>query len=146
MKERKLYVAYGSNLNLEQMARRCPDAKVVGAGMLERWRLIFHRVATIEHDETKQVPVGVWLITERDERALDIYEGYPHLYRKETAKVRMHDGTDCEAMVYIMNTGCAEAPDNYYLKVIEQGYRDMGLDLAYLKEAIEETIRRKTHR
>ena len=26
----KLYLAYGSNLNLEQMANRCPTAKVVG--------------------------------------------------------------------------------------------------------------------
>lgn len=25
----KYYIAYGSNLNLEQMARRCPTAKVV---------------------------------------------------------------------------------------------------------------------
>ena len=29
MKE-KLYFAYGSNMNLDQMEFRCPDAKVVG--------------------------------------------------------------------------------------------------------------------
>ena len=28
----KFYIAYGSNLNLEQMANRCPTARVVGAG------------------------------------------------------------------------------------------------------------------
>lgn len=28
------YIAYGSNLNREQMAKRCPDAKVIGSGML----------------------------------------------------------------------------------------------------------------
>lgn len=28
----RLYVAYGSNLNLTQMAFRCPTAKVVGKG------------------------------------------------------------------------------------------------------------------
>jgi len=27
----KLYIAYGSNLNLTQMAKRCPTAKVLGA-------------------------------------------------------------------------------------------------------------------
>lgn len=32
MEKRKKYIAYGSNLNLEQMARRCPTAKVIGAG------------------------------------------------------------------------------------------------------------------
>ena len=42
----KLYVAYGSNLNLEQMARRCPTAKVVGIGVLKDYQLTFRRVAT----------------------------------------------------------------------------------------------------
>ena len=27
-----LYIAYGSNLSIRQMARRCPDAKVAGKG------------------------------------------------------------------------------------------------------------------
>ena len=35
MEKRKKYIAYGSNLNLEQMARRCPTAKVIGAGTKE---------------------------------------------------------------------------------------------------------------
>ena len=29
---KRLYVAYGSNLNLEQMSYRCPTAKVYGKG------------------------------------------------------------------------------------------------------------------
>ena len=47
----KLYVAYGSNLNLEQMARRCPKAKVVGIGNLKDYQLTFRRVATIEPEK-----------------------------------------------------------------------------------------------
>ena len=31
----KLYIAYGSNLNLEQMANRCPTAKVVGTSEIK---------------------------------------------------------------------------------------------------------------
>lgn len=31
----KLYVAYGSNLNKEQMRYRCPAAKFVGTGIIE---------------------------------------------------------------------------------------------------------------
>ena len=44
----KLYIAYGSNLNLEQMAHRCPTAKVAGTAMLHNWRLAFYSVATVE--------------------------------------------------------------------------------------------------
>ena len=36
MAEGKLYFAYGSNINLDQMAQRCPDAQVVGPVTLER--------------------------------------------------------------------------------------------------------------
>lgn len=37
----KLYVAYGSNLSKEQMARRCPTAKIYGIGFLNNWELIY---------------------------------------------------------------------------------------------------------
>ena len=32
--EENLYFAYGSNLDLEQMAQRCPDAEIVGPCLL----------------------------------------------------------------------------------------------------------------
>lgn len=40
MKE-KLYIAYGSNLDQRQMARRCPTAEVVCSGMLYGHELLF---------------------------------------------------------------------------------------------------------
>ena len=129
MAKSKLYVAYGSNLNLSQMARRCPNAKVVGCGVLKDYQLTFRRVATI------------WEITPTDERALDIYEGYPSYYRKETVTVDMLKGK-VEAMVYIMNGGEPQLPPDGYYKVIEQGYADVGLDSKYLLGALDDTQKR----
>ena len=37
----RLYFAYGSNMNLDQMAYRCPDAEVVGRCVLKDYRLAF---------------------------------------------------------------------------------------------------------
>ena len=37
----KLYVAYGSNLNIAQMALRCPTAHIYGTGLLNNWELIY---------------------------------------------------------------------------------------------------------
>ena len=37
----KLYVAYGSNLNLKQMAYRCPTATLVGTGVIDNYELQF---------------------------------------------------------------------------------------------------------
>ena len=39
--KQRLYIAYGSNLNLEQMAFRCPTAKVVGKSELKDYELLF---------------------------------------------------------------------------------------------------------
>ena len=57
MADGKLYFAYGSNINLEQMAYRCPDASVVGPVTLEGWELLFRRggFATIAPKEGEQV-------------------------------------------------------------------------------------------
>lgn len=76
---KKLYAAYGSNMNLEQMSYRCPAAKVVGTGVVRDYRLTFRGssrgVANIEHCKDRDVPVVLWEITKACEEALDVYEG-----------------------------------------------------------------------
>lgn len=134
----KLYVAYGSNLNIAQMKRRCPTAKIVGSGNLHNWELSFRRVATIEPIAGAVTPVGVWRIKAGDEWALDRYEGFPHLYRKETVEVKMKTGETLKAMVYIMNDGKKTPPSMMYYQTIFEGYEDFGLDTEYLKMAAEQ--------
>lgn len=48
MNEKTLYFAYGSNLNLDQMARRCPDAEPVGRVRLDGYRLAFRRTVDVQ--------------------------------------------------------------------------------------------------
>ncbi len=134
----KVYVAYGSNLNIEQMARRCPDAKVIGKGVLKGYRLAFRGYATIEQDPFREVPVAVWNLSNRCVRALDRYEGYPDFYRKEEVDVEV-GGKMLKAIVYIMNSGKPAMPSVRYLKTVYDGYNDVGLDLHYLETAIEDT-------
>lgn len=138
----KLYVAYGSNLNMMQMGWRCPTASVVGIGKITDYKLTFRRVATIEPSIKSEVPVAVWKIENKDERALDRYEGCPTLYRKEMIDVEMESGETIQAMVYIMNYGSPELPPRDYLNTIIEGYMDVGLDTTYLNEAIEDTKNR----
>ncbi len=138
----KLYVAYGSNLNMMQMGWRCPTAKVVGTGKIIGYKLTFRRVATIEPCEKSEVPVAVWKIEDSDERALDRYEGYPDLYRKEMIDVEMSTGEYVDAMVYIMNLGRPCMPYKDYLNTIVQGYKDCGLDPSYLNDALIDTKNR----
>ena len=138
---KKLYLAYGSNLNLEQMAYRCPAAKPAGTSTLKDYRLLFRgayggAVATVEPCEGKSVPVLLWDITPADEAALDRYEGFPYLYRKENVKVKL-GGKTVSAMVYIMNDGRdINPPGRYYYNIIRQGYLDCGFNTGVLAEAL----------
>jgi hypothetical protein len=68
-----IYLAYGSNLNLRQMAYRCPTAKVLGSAKLTGYRLLFRggnggAVATIEKQKGESVPVMLWRIMPNDEK------------------------------------------------------------------------------
>lgn len=137
-----LYIAYGSNLNLPQMAVRCPTAKVVGASELKDYELLFRgspyqAVATVEPKEGSTVPVLLWKIREADELSLDHYEGYPSFYEKQTMEVEL-DGKPVSAMVYVMTPGRRFGiPSGYYADVIRQGYETAKFDTQILEDAID---------
>lgn len=135
--KKRLYIAYGSNMNLRQMKYRCPTAKVVGTAVMRNWRLLFRSVATIERFKGGQVPVIVWELQPKDEQALDVYEGFPRFYRKESVRVTMN-GKQVRVMVYVMNDGHPiSQPCSSYYNTIREGYESFGLDLAILREAAE---------
>jgi gamma-glutamylcyclotransferase (GGCT)/AIG2-like uncharacterized protein YtfP len=136
---KRLYIAYGSNLNLTDMSRRCPGAKVVGAAELKDYELLFRCHANVEPREGANVPVGVFEIGPQDERKLDFYEGYPSYYGKETVTVELESGP-AAAMVYTMNPGRPpELPRLGYLKTIEEGYKAFGFDFTVLERAVDRT-------
>lgn len=135
------YIAYGSNLNLKQMARRCPTAKVVGTALLKDYQLTFRGVATIEPLEGASTPVAIWEVDNQSVLALDRYEGYPHLYRKEWVEIDCNN-TIMKCIVYIMNGCYPSMPQMGYYQSIREGYRDVGLDESKLIEALEDTQRR----
>lgn len=128
--------AYGSNLNVEAMARRCPRARKVGPLMLPHARLVFRHVADVEYHRGSTCPGGVWRITKECERSLDGYEGVEGgLYSKVYLRVRWR-GRERSCLLYQMNEDGIAPPGQAYLDTIAQGYGDFGLDLAYLNEAL----------
>lgn len=137
----RFYIAYGSNLNLEQMAKRCPTAEAVKSTYLHNYRLMFRgkgtAVATIEKHKGGKVPILIWQLQPSDEHNLDIYEGFPHLYRKEILKVTVN-GKRVRAMVYIMNERLHpyDTPSRSYFDTIRQGYKDSGFDTNILRQAV----------
>ena len=138
-----LYFAFGSNLDIAQMSRRCPTAVPVGPYTLINARLVFRGVADVIAEKGFEVPGGLWRITPEDELALDRYEGFDPvhpergMYDKEVLTLAdLPDGED-ELMLYTMNSVGIYPPSFYYLNVIKQGYRDFGLPIKPLLAAVE---------
>lgn len=149
----RLYFAYGSNINLNQMDHRCPDATVVGPVALENYELLFRRggFATIAPKEGGKVHGLLWSITLECERSLDMYEGYPRFYDKRTVTVRDGLGQELSVMAYIMDERFREPmlPTESYYNGILEGYRQNGLPTQPLKQAWEhcvEEVPRETER
>lgn len=149
MKNKKYYIAYGSNLSVEQMAYRCPDAKIAGQAVLAGRELLFRGCATIAPNPKKNTPVLVWEISERDEENLDLYEGYPNYYRKEDLNLELlREGAEPErvtAMVYIMENDFGHrAPSRYYYKVLHDGYKAFHFPMHILEGALKECMDKDT--
>ena len=145
--KKRFYIAYGSNLNMEQMLFRCPTARAVGTSELEGWRLLFKGsksgyYLTIEPDENSSVPVGVWEVTEEDEARLDRFEGVPSCYYKKELMLNIKGIKSGKfrrrrAFAYIMHEERPlGVPSSRYVMTCAQGYRDFGFDVAGLCEAI----------
>lgn len=144
-----LYLAYGSNMNLGQMAYRCPNSKVVGNGELHGWKLVFNIHADIIKTENKNdvVPVVVWNIESKEDwRMLDMYEGYPSYYVKETVNVILDNGKEEEAVVYVManNRKGICSPSSGYFNGIVKGYIDNGINTDYLFDALDYSCNNET--
>ena len=143
--EETLYFAYGSNINLEQMEHRCPDALLVGPVTLQNYELQFRGsgFATVAPKESGVVHGLMWKLPPTSEQTLDRYEGYPRHYIKEAVMVQTADGSKIPVMAYIMAEPlcCQPAlPSPYYYRAIQQGFEANGLPVESLEEAWNRTI------
>jgi gamma-glutamylcyclotransferase (GGCT)/AIG2-like uncharacterized protein YtfP len=109
-----LYAAYGSNMDPEQMLRRCPSSPHTGTGWISGWRLTFGAeeygwdgaLATLVPDQDLPDPgvfVALYDLTEADERTLDAWEGADSgLYRRVHLRVQTLNGDEV-AYVYVLD-------------------------------------------
>ena len=146
-------LAYGSNLSLERMKRRCPSCKVVGTAELPGYRLLFKKsmtgaYATIEQDANWTVPVVVYRISAADELRLDRVEGCPAYYYKHEfiLSVKRTNGRKTRELcsAYIMHEYRALGkPCMEYFRLLDAGYAQYGFDLRVLDEGLAASIGRK---
>lgn len=145
---KKYYLAYGSNLNVRQMALRCPTAKAVGTAVIKDYELLFKgsktgSYLTIEPKVGSEVPVAVWAVESADEQRLDVYEGFPTFYYKAEIELPIRflksgKTLNRTAFVYIMHEERPLGlPSGSYVQTCLEGYRNFGFDESVLLSALE---------
>ena len=141
---KRYYLAYGSNLNIRQMALRCPTAKTVGTAVFKGSKTGAY--LTIEPKVGAEVPVAVWAVEPADEKRLDVYEGFPTFYYKAEIElsVRYFSGKTVgrTAFVYIMHEERPLGlPSGSYVRTCLEGYRNFGFNESILLTALDNSRR-----
>jgi|TARA_B100000780_G_scaffold199917_1_gene141521 gamma-glutamylcyclotransferase (GGCT)/AIG2-like uncharacterized protein YtfP len=128
-----LYFAYGSNLHLLQMKRRCKDSIFLKKINLKDFRLTFRNMyADIEFKKNTIVQGALFEISKIDEKKLDVYEDYPIVYKKYYFT---YYGKKVMTYTMVKKT-LFTFPTERYLNVIKRGYKDCELDINCLKKVL----------
>jgi gamma-glutamylcyclotransferase (GGCT)/AIG2-like uncharacterized protein YtfP len=135
MKKTYFVFAYGSNMNRQQMAFRCPSAKTVCVAQLDGHKLVFAGdsarwdggVATVVPDRRSIVIGVVWKLTHSDLQRLDEFEGYPFVYDRAPVSVRATRRKQLWCYTYLKNANERQTlPSEEYLRTILDGYAAAG--------------------
>jgi hypothetical protein len=130
-----LYFAYGANLNLTTMGKRCPSAVPLKVTTLTGWKMVFHGAADIIPAPRSCVYGALYRITPADKAALDRYEG---VERGVYTDILFADGGNT-IFAYHMDCEITEKlspPTEKYLRIIRQGYLDWKLPDEQLQQAL----------
>ena len=146
-KKKRVYIAYGSNMDICRMDKRCSDFEFFGIGYIYNYRLTFQQsvsgfYANLISNKSKKkkfeyTSVVLYLISEEDEKSLDMYEGYPQAYKKTELEVELEDGSKVKGLAYVLPSNKSYGvPTIKYYRLIENAYKIFGFDLNILKEAL----------
>ena len=138
----KRYFAYGSNLWLEQMQRRCPGYRAVGIGFLRgfRWIISTRGYANIIKSEPDEVRGVIYEISESDECGLDECEGvHCGAYRKELMMIEA-EGQCVECLVYVDPVEQEGEPKQEYIERINKGVLDSKMPVDYIDRYVRKFI------
>jgi len=144
-----LYFAYGANMDARHMKGRVADARVVGPGCLDGFRLSFNVYSTewgggaanLQLDGEGHVWGVLWEVPEAEAGGLDAFQGHPTFYRREDVVVR-GPGGEVIARTYRVahQEGTYVRPTDDYIRLLGAAIRMQGLPPEAL-DLVEEAAR-----
>jgi gamma-glutamylcyclotransferase (GGCT)/AIG2-like uncharacterized protein YtfP len=130
-----LYFAYGSNMDRDAMAQRCPASKPVGVARLMRHRFIIFEggYASVVRDPQRTVWGLLWDLALADMPALDRYESLSTgLYTKVIQPVVTAQGPR-RAVVYVGRSAKPGVPKPGYMESVVEAAAKAGLPRDYVQ-------------
>jgi gamma-glutamylcyclotransferase (GGCT)/AIG2-like uncharacterized protein YtfP len=151
--KKNMYFAYGSNLDLIQMKRRCPSSKLISKGSLSGYRLTFNRfssgwgggVADVIQAQDSKVWGLVFEISDTDLERLDRYEGYhkdeTSLYERWKTVIDTPNGQVSDVWVYtVVEKQKFVKPTLEYLQIIKEAAKKWNFPKTYLMLAYLDSL------
>jgi hypothetical protein len=131
-----LYFAYGSNMDVAAMAKRCPASRPVGSARLPRHRFMIARegYATVARDPRRTVWGILWDLALADVPALDRYEGVARRLYVKMAQPVLSERGPRRALVYVARSTAPGPPRPGYVEGVLAAAEAAGLPAAHLKE------------
>jgi len=129
------YFAYGSNMSMAMMKRRCPSAVAIDTARLDGWRFFIMAAgfASIAPANGSVVHGVLWWLAPRDLAALNAYEGVDGgLYIRRTLPVR-YQGRHEPALVYVGTSPLPGRPRPAYQWGVAAAARHWQLPADYVR-------------
>lgn len=137
------YFAYGSNLDQDQMEKRCPESRLVEKAVLEKYTLAFTTYSTKRNCgcadlvaiEGHEVWGLIYELSDADLKSLDKHEGAN--YRRIEVSVVNENGDTKKALTYVVITQRFDLkPSKDYLGIIMKGANDFNFPESYKKDLL----------
>lgn len=152
-----LYFAYGSNLNLNDLARWCQkkgfspiSSSSSRPALLPGFRLVFDYyscsrmggVADIEPSREDAVEGAVYETDATTMKIIDLKEGAPRVYKRIKVQVQLSDGAVLnEVTTYMVRKGKKSRsfipPTKEYLNIIVEGAKKHGLSEKWIRRLMQ---------
>lgn len=141
MKQR-YYIAYGSNLSIDQMIERCPSAKVIGKSIIPNMKPVCmgsggESYLNLTFQKGSYSPVGIYSLSKEDEVKLDEIETKKY-YSKIETNLKVFDFRDKQfhdynGFIYLMTSPVTLGKCSAnYINTLIKGYKDFGFNLKLL--------------
>ena len=133
------YFAYGSNMNWEQMQRRCPSTRFVSVASLKDYRFAIGRHSRLRNCGTANIfpdsGSEVWgIVYDVSEPDLIILDSFEDGYQRQWLSVRARENSQSalEVLVYIAEKeDTVPLPNPEYKRLILDGARHWNIPESY---------------